>query len=224
MSPLRQSIAALVSVFVVLLAKPVFAAESAPSTSGANGAGGRNGASGIVGEAERFLAAATAGPTAASDPTALGSMPSATAERDVAQSWRATQEPFVSFMPSVSIVARDWRGSTKILGSRTMLVDDLRPTASNRMVMGRIATDGRLSGFVNVGVGEWRIDTVMFPNARSYSEAAGQIGTGFELRLTSRMRLGGEAHYTALYRDLTYTTDEVAPRILAFVLAVDGRF
>ncbi len=105
-----------------------------------------------------------------------------------------------------------------------MLVDDLRPTASNRMVVARLATDARLSTFVQVGAGEWRIDTAMFPNARSYSEVAGQVGTGFELHLPRGLRIAGEAQYTALYRDLHYTSDEVAPRILAFVVAVDGRF
>jgi hypothetical protein len=64
----------------------------------------------------------------------------------------------------------------------------------------------------------------MFPTARSYSEAAGQVGIGLELRISSRFRLAGEATYTALYRDLHYTSDEVAPRILAFAVAIDGRF
>jgi hypothetical protein len=53
---------------------------------------------------------------------------------------------------------------------------------------------------------------------------AGQIGSGFELRLASRVRIASELTYTALYRDLHYTSDEVAPRIVAFAVAIDGRF
>jgi hypothetical protein len=122
------------------------------------------------------------------------------------------------------VVARDWRGSTKLVGDRRMLVDDLRPTASHRMVMGRVATDARLTLFAQAGAGEWRIDTVMFPSARSYSELAAQVGGGFDWRITPGLRIGGEAQYTMLSRNLSFTTDEVAPRMIAFVLAVDGRF
>jgi hypothetical protein len=215
MKSLRIPVAvlSLASLAAVSLSAPAFAAESAPKTAG------------IVGEAERWLTAAAAGPTAASDPTAHGGTTErgTTAERDVAST--AEEKPFVDFSsPNFALVARDWRGSMQLVGARTMLVDDLRPTASNRMVVARLATDARLSTFVQFGAGEWRIDTAMFPNARSYSEAAGQVGVGFELRLASALRLAGEAQYTALYRDLRYTTDEVAPRILAFVVAVDGRF
>jgi hypothetical protein len=201
-----------------LLPAAALAADAAPKSAG------------IVGEAERWLTAAAAGPTVASDPTAHGASTessdgASTAERDVADRAAANEKPFIDFSsPHVALVARDWRGSMQLLGNRTMLVDDLRPTASNRMVVARLATDARLSSFMQVGAGEWRIDTAMFPNARAYSEVAGQIGTGFELRLPSSLRVAGEAQYTVLYRDLHYTTDEVAPRILAFVVAVDGRF
>lgn len=176
-------------------------------------------------EAERWLAAATAGPTVASEPTQRSSTQSATAERPSQATTTAEQpKPLFDLSPNASLVARDWRGSMRIVGDRTMLVDDLRPTASNRMVMARLATDARFSTFVQAGVGEWRVDTAMFPNARSYSEMAGQIGTGFELRLPSNLRVAGEAQYTMMYHDLHYSTDEVAPRILAFVVAIDGRF
>jgi len=88
----------------------------------------------------------------------------------------------------------------------------------------QVIADSRLSTFVQVGLGQWRIDPAMFPTARSYSEIAGQVGSGVELRLSSRVRIAGEVTYTALYHDLHYTSDEVAPRILAFAFAIDGRF
>jgi hypothetical protein len=219
MKPIRRT-----AVFAALASFASLAALSfAPSTALAADSGPKT--AGIVGEAERWLTAAAAGPTVASDPTAHGASTErgATAQRDVAE--RTEERPFVDFSsPHVALVARDWRGSMQLVGNRTMLVDDLRPTASNRMVVARLATDARLSTFAQIGAGEWRIDTAMFPNARSYSEVAGQIGAGFELRLSSSLRVAGEAQNTALYRDLHYTSDEVAPRMLAFVVAVDGRF
>jgi hypothetical protein len=209
----RRTFSVLVALLVVAIAAPAFAAETAPKVSFEN----------WVGEGHRWLVAATAGPTAASEPTTRTG--SATAERATPDKViAAEQKPFVDFSPNLSVIARDWRGSTKLIGDRRMLVDDLRPTASHRMFIGRIATDARLSLFAQAGAGEWRIDTVMFPSARSYSELAGQVGGGFELRITPNLRIGGEAQYTMLSRDLTFTADEVAPRILAFVLAIDGRF
>jgi hypothetical protein len=183
---------------------------------------------GIVDEAKRWLSAAAAGPTVGSDTSTVGPArdANATAERRAPQTTPLSKEkPFVDFSsPNVSLVARDWRGSFKLVGDRTLLVDDLRPTASNRLVVVRLATDARLTTFAQLGVGEWRIDPTMFPNARSYSEVAGQVTTGFELRLPSGLRVAGEAQYTALYHDLHYGPDEVAPRIVAFVVAIDGRF
>jgi hypothetical protein len=208
-----------VSVASVLASMLMFAV--APSALAA-GNGPRS--PGIIGEAERWITAATAGPTAASDPTTHGAstQTSRTAERDAPQA--AEPPSFMELVPNVSLVARDWRGSVKLLGERTMLVDELRPTASNRMVVARLATSGRFKTFGQIGAGEWRIDTAMFPNARAYSEVAGQVGGGFELTLSSRLRVAGEAQYTMLYRDLTYSPDEIAPRMISFVVAFAGRF
>jgi hypothetical protein len=105
-----------------------------------------------------------------------------------------------------------------------MLLDELRPEASNRMVMGRVATDGVLSFFGHVGVGQWRVDTVMFPNALADSDLAGQAGGGFELQIGSRLRVAGEVDYTMLYRDLHYAQGEVSPRMTSYMLAAVGTF
>lgn len=214
----RTTVSVTTSLSFFALAQPALAANE-PSA-----------APGILGDAERWLTAAAEGPTAASDltmPSVAGlarDASSAIAERR-ATAPPAKEVPFVDFSsPRLSLVARDWRGSVRIAGDRKLLVDDLRPTASNRLVVARVATDARLTTFVQLGVGEWRIDPVMFPNARSYSEVAGQVSAGFELRLPSGVRLAGEAQYTALYHDLHYSVDEVAPRIVAFVVAIDGRF
>jgi hypothetical protein len=174
-----------------------------------------------VGETERWLSMAAAVPVVASEPTA--SVPP-TAGRPASEAVGALAvdgESFLRLSPRATVVARDWRGSVRVLGDRT-LVDDVRPTASNRMIVGRIATASALSPYVQVGLGEWRIDRVLFPNAGSYSELAAQVAMGFELRLSSRLRVASEAQYTMLDKDLHY--EGVAPRILAVVLAMGGRF
>ena len=211
---IRHPLALVVSLVIFTMARPAFAAD-----------GGAR-APGIIGEAERWLNAAIAGPTVASEPSARAAAGegAATAERDADVPEDADKPSFMALVPNATLVARDWRGSMKLAGQRTMLVDELRPTASNRMVVARVATGGQFTTFGQLGVGEWRIDTAMFPNARAYSEIAGQVGAGFELALSSRVRVGGEAQYTVLSRSATYGPDEIAPRILAFVLAVDGRF
>jgi hypothetical protein len=215
----RHLTALVASLAVFTLARPVFAAD------------GGSRAPGILGEAERWVAAAMAGPTAASDPSTRGGASASASETEAATTAErapAAQEEdkpsFMDLLPNAALVARDWRGSTKLAGQRTMLVDELRPTASSRMLVARVATGGRFTTFGQLGVGEWRIDTAMFPNARAYSEIAGQVGAGFELALASRLRMAGEVQYTLLSRNATYSPDEVAPRMLAVVLALDARF
>lgn len=193
------------------LTSNALASDPAPKTSLVN----------LADEGNRWLLAATAGPTVASDPTARSTGDAPTAER--AASAPAPQ-PFVDFLPNLSLIARDWRGSMKVVGARSMLVDDLRPTASNRMVVGRISTDARLSLFAQVGAGEWRIDTVMFPGALSYSKLAGQLGSGFEIRIAPRLRLAGEVQYTMLYADLHYSAEQVKPISSSGILAIAGTF
>lgn len=223
MNPSRIAVASLALLAVVAVAQPALAEGNAA----AKQEGTRPD---LVGEAERWLTMAAAGPTVASEPSLHGGSArdgASTAEREQAapSALGAEKTPlFTLAAPSASVVARDWHGSMRLMGARTLVLDDLRATASNRMIVGRIATDSRISPFVQMGIGEWRIDPAMFPTARSYSELAGQVGTGLELRITSRFRIAGEATYTALYRDLHYTSDEVAPRILAFAVAIDGRF
>ena len=209
---------------LLALAQPAFA--------DGNGAPGKDSGKGdLVSQAEQWLTRAAAGPTAASEPSEHGvgnREASRTAEREALSpeaNGGEQRKPFFDLAaPTASVVARDWHGSLRIMGDHTLVLDDLRATASNRMVMGRLATDSRMSTFVQIGLGQWRIDPAMFPNARSYAELAGQVGSGVELRLSSRVRIAGELTYTALYRDLHYTSDEVAPRILAFAVAIDGRF
>ena len=182
----------------------------------------------MIDQGQQWLKAATAGPTAASDPSTRVGSPTANRAEESASRASTTPEspqPFLALQPSAAIVARDWRGSLQVVGERSMIIDDVRPTASNRMVMGRFSTSGsRLSLFGQVGAGQWRVDTVMFPNALSDEELAGQVGGGFELRISPQVRLASEVDYTMLYRNLHYSENEVAPRMTSFVLAFAGTF
>ena len=185
MKLLRSTVSASALSFLELLAL------AQPALADGNGVAKQDGSKqDLVGEAERWLTRAAAGPTVASDPTNHGGTDregSATAERELAPpsamgamgAMGAKEKPLFGLTaPSASVVARDWHGSMRLMGDRTLVLDDLRATASNRMVMARLATDTRISTFVQVGIGEWRIDPAMFPTARSYSEAAGAIGVG----------------------------------------------
>ena len=218
MNLLRSILSVLASMAVLTIALPVSAADPGSRSNGAALTAA------LTEEAQRWLRVASFGPTVASEPT-HHSASGETAERTSPEHAAAAQPPpLFDLSPHASLVARDWRGSTRLVGNRTMLVDDLRPTASNRMVFARLATDARFSGFVQAGVGEWRIDTAMFPAARCDSEIAAQIGVGFELHLPRGMRVAGEAQYTMLSRDLHYSADEAAPRMASLVVAVAGHF
>ena len=123
---------------------------------------------GIAGEAEKWLVAGIAGPTAASDPIGRPLI-SPTADRVEAEHLLATaHRPIVDLSPLVSVVVRDWRGSMQLIGQQTMLVDELRPTASNRMALVRVSTYvAWLKTLAHVGGGDWRIVTGLFPYAGS---------------------------------------------------------
>lgn len=223
MKLLRSTLSALSLLGSLALARPALA-------DGNNSARQDGARLDLVGQAERWLILAAAGPTVASDPTDHGGTRrdgAATAEREPLHpsTLGAEHKPLFDLKaPSASLVARDWRGSIRLMGDRTLVLDDFRTTASNRMVLARLATDSRLATFVQLGIGQWRIDPAMFPTARSYSEVAAAIGSGFELRISSNVRVASEITYTALYRDLRYASDEVAPRSLDLALAIEGRF
>lgn len=126
--------------------------------------------------------------------------------------------PLVDILPRVSLVARDWRGSMKVTG-RTMLIDDLRPAASHRMVFMRIASDARLSPYAQIGAGEWRVDPVLFPQMPTRQAYAGSVGSGFELRTNAGLKLAAEANHTFFYREGPTAADDPGPRLLTVLFA-----
>jgi hypothetical protein len=131
--------------------------------------------------------------------------------------------PLVDLLPRASLVARDWRGSLKVAG-RTMLIDDLRPAASHRMVFMRIASDARLSPYAQAGAGEWRVDPVLFPQMPTRQAYAGAIGAGLELRTTAGLQIAAEGDYTIFYREGPVAADEHTPHFLTVLFAAQTRW
>lgn len=104
--------------------------------------------------------------------------------------------------PRVTLVARDWASSTRLAGDRLSVAEQMRLTASTRMVVGRVRLSGaRCTPFVQIGLGQWRVDRNHLPLTPSSIEIASQLGTGFEIRLTRRWQLAAETTVTTLIRE-----------------------
>lgn len=104
--------------------------------------------------------------------------------------------------PRVALVARDWASSTRIAGDRLSLMDAMRLSASTRMVVGRARlSSARFTPFVQVGLGQWRVDRNYLPLTPATVEVATQLGGGFEVRLAPGWQLAAEATATTLIRE-----------------------
>lgn len=104
--------------------------------------------------------------------------------------------------PRVTLVARDWASSTRLAGERVGFVEQVRLSASTRMVVGRIRFAGpRFTPFLQAGIGQWRTDRNYLPLLPHTMEIASQVGTGFEMRVSKRVQLAAEASVTSLLLD-----------------------
>ncbi len=102
--------------------------------------------------------------------------------------------------PHLSLVARDWGGAEALFGRMTVS-DQVRLSRSSRMVISRVRfLDGRFTPFIDLGLGQWRLDPDLMPVLPRDTEIAAQIGGGFELRIWSRFALALELDHTILYR------------------------
>jgi hypothetical protein len=104
--------------------------------------------------------------------------------------------------PTVTLVARDWRSSMRLAGDRLSLVDAMRLSASTRMVVGRARWSGsRFTPFLQIGIGQWRVDHTYLPLTPNTEDVAGQWGGGFELRMTRGWQVAAETSATTLLRE-----------------------
>jgi hypothetical protein len=103
---------------------------------------------------------------------------------------------------SVSILARDWQGATRLLGSHLCATDALRVSRSSRMVLTRaILMEGRIAPFAQLGFGQWRVDADLQPILPVETEIAAQLGLGFDINLARHLTMAFETDYTVLYRE-----------------------
>jgi hypothetical protein len=100
----------------------------------------------------------------------------------------------------LSLVAHDWEGARLLMG-RLSATDQVGHGRSRRMVLVRArlfdALAGSLSPFVQIGVGQWRIDPDM-PVLPHDVVAAAQAGAGVELLLSRWASIAIEVNCTVL--------------------------
>ncbi len=110
---------------------------------------------------------------------------------------------WLELSPRISLVARDWGEAHKIAGGSSLLLTDvMRLTRSSRVLMSRVHLGaGPLVPFVQVAVGQWRIDTNMLPALPGATEAASQVGFGFELAPMRGVRVACESSWTRFWRE-----------------------
>jgi hypothetical protein len=137
----------------------------------------------------------------------------------------STPVPWVGGQPRVSLVARDWAESRRLVGDMS-LTDELRPTRSSRMVVSRVRlADGRVAPFAQLGFGEWRVDTTLLPSLPHEHELAAQGGLGFELALAPETVVALEADWTLLQPGSpSDVLAETHPALWGTYMAVRTRF
>ena len=129
-------------------------------------------------------------------------------------------QPLLGTKPAWTLVARDWAGTQLLRGDHVSLTDQLRLSRSTRMVVMRVSlADSRFSPFMQIGLGEWRIDTELVPVLPHDTEPAAQRGGGWEIRVAKRWRVGLELDYTVLYREQHEPQMISGPRLLSGYLA-----
>jgi hypothetical protein len=78
--------------------------------------------------------------------------------------------------------------------------------------------------FVQVGLGQWRIDTDLLPTAPHDVETAGQLGGGVEVSLGEGAAIAVEADGTILYREQHEAQMVCQPHVWNSILAARFEF
>ena len=114
---------------------------------------------------------------------------------------RRPEHAWFGVAPRMTLIARDWNGSMRLAGDRLSLVDSMRLSASTRMVVGRARlSSARFAPFLQLGLGQWRVDRTYLPLTPFAEEVATQLGGGFELRLAKRWHTALETDCTSILR------------------------
>lgn len=125
--------------------------------------------------------------------------------------------------PRFTFVARDWGGAVRLAGERPIVLDGFRCSQSTRMIMTRVRFGdfriSRVTPFLQLGVGQWRVDRNIIPNFPKTTEMAGQVGGGFELQITKKWNMAAEASLTGLYRDSDEASGIPHTRLWSYTVA-----
>lgn len=141
-------------------------------------------------------------------------------ERALEPSFQSSGNAWFGVAPRVSLVARDWASSFKVAGDRLALVDAMRLTSSTRMVMTRVRiSDRRFTPFMQLGLGQWRMDPYLLPLAPRNPEIAAQVGGGFEIAILHNWQMAVETSATVIYRDDVQPVDAATPRMWSTMFA-----
>jgi hypothetical protein len=110
--------------------------------------------------------------------------------------------PWFGVDPHVSVVARDWGEGFRLYGAPMALSDQLRLTRSSRMIMSRVRMgNGRIVPFMQLGMGQWRVDTSTLPAMHYDIQIASHAGWGIEAHLAKNFDLVAESSTTFIMRD-----------------------
>ena len=112
-----------------------------------------------------------------------------------------------------SLVARDWEAARSLMGRLTP-TDEVKRGRSKRMVLLRgLFASGPVAPFVQLGLGQWRIDPDM-PAMPHDAVLAGQAGAGVELALASWVSVALEVDCTLLNPGRLDNPDAEPPALL----------
>ncbi len=104
--------------------------------------------------------------------------------------------------PRLTVVARDWAESHRLFGPELSLTDVQRVSRSTRAVVTRLSlVGGAFAPFVQVSIGQFRVDPSLLLSLPQRSETAAQVGAGFQLSLSHRWRIAAEGNFTQIYRE-----------------------
>jgi len=147
------------------------------------------------------------------------------------ESWRAAElstiPPPLQWLgtsPHVSFVARDW-GESQVLWGHLTVADQLRLSRSSRMVVTRLRlAGGRFAPFVQMGIGQWRVDTSVIATLPTDVELAGQLGGGFEFAIAPSASLVLQADCTFIFPEGREPQMLSSGHLLGTLLAARARF
>jgi hypothetical protein len=97
----------------------------------------------------------------------------------------------------LSVIARDWDAAQLLVGHLAPIDQVLRERSKRMLLMRRRLADGPLVPFLQLGLGQWRVDPDM-PAIPHDVVLAGQLGGGAELRLTRWSSIAAEAECTVI--------------------------